>query len=165
VSPSQATNASCTSQDIDLIIDAVPTQLQTFIKLLPADEYYADLAAALAAQKEQSLFNVIDLKTGWKIDLIFRKSRRFSEEEFSRRKGVVLQGIPVSAATAEDLVVAKLEWAKLAQSEKQIEDVAGILAMSRNSLDRMYLEKWITELGLGVQWERAQAMAKTLGSA
>ena len=56
-----------TSQDIDLIIEAGPTQLQTFIKLLPGEEYDADLAAALAAQKQQSLFNVIDLKTGWKI--------------------------------------------------------------------------------------------------
>lgn len=119
-----------TSQDIYLIIEVGPTQLQTFIKLLPGDEYYADLAAALTAQKQQSLFNVIDLKTGWKIDLIFRKSRRFSEEEFSRRRRVVLQGVAVSAATAEDVIVAKLEWAKLARSERQIEDVAGILAMS-----------------------------------
>jgi len=153
-----------TSQDIDLVIEADPTQLQAFFKLLPSNEYYADLAAALTAQKQRSLFNVIDLKTGWKIDLIFRKSRRFSEEEFSRRKEVVLQGVAVSAATAEDVVLAKLEWAKLAQSERQIEDVAGILAMSGSSLDQTYLEKWIAELGLAVQWEHAKRLAKTVDS-
>ena len=52
------------SQDIDLIIEATPTQLQTFIQLLPSGEYYADLEMALKAQKRQSLFNVIDLLTG-----------------------------------------------------------------------------------------------------
>ncbi len=65
----------------------------------------------MEAQKRQSLFNVIDLLAGWKIDLIFRKSRPFSEEEFGRRQQVVLQGFAIFAASAEDVVVAKLEWA------------------------------------------------------
>ncbi|MGO9561402.1 MAG: hypothetical protein ACLPPV_02020 [Candidatus Korobacteraceae bacterium] len=99
------------SQDIDLIIEATPARLHTFIQLLPSGEYYADLELALEAQKRQSLFNVIDLLAGWKIDLIFRKSRPFSEEEFGRRQQVVLQGFAIFAASAEDVVVAKLEWA------------------------------------------------------
>lgn len=65
------------TQDIDLVIAVTPSQLQTFIESLPVTEYYADLNAALEAQKRQSLFNVIDLKTGWKIDLIIRKGRVF----------------------------------------------------------------------------------------
>ena len=123
------------SQDIDLIIEATPARLHTFIQLLPSGEYYADLEMALEAQKRQSLFNVIDLLAGWKIDLIFRKSRPFSEEEFGRRKQVVLEGFAIFAASAEDVVVAKLEWAKLAQSRRHIEDVAGILGMRWDSLD------------------------------
>jgi len=147
------------SQDIDLIIEATPERLQTFIQLLPSSEYYADLEMALEARTRQSLFNVIDLLTGWKIDLIFRKSRPFSEEEFGRRKQVVLQGFAIFAASAEDVVVAKLEWAKLAQSQRHIEDVAGILRMRWASLDHAYLEKWIVELGLPTEWEDARRAA------
>jgi len=147
------------SQDIDLIIEATPARLQTFIQLLPSGEYHADLEAALDAQKRQSLFNVIDLSAGWKVDLIFRKSRPFSEEEFGRRKQVVLQGFVIFAASAEDVVVAKLEWAKLAQSQRHIEDVAGILRMRWNSLDHAYLEKWIVELGLQAEWKEARHAA------
>ena len=77
------------SQDIDLIIEATPAQLQTFIQLLPSGKYYADLEMALQARERQSLFNVIDLLTGWKIDLIFRKSRSFSEEEFGADREVL----------------------------------------------------------------------------
>ena len=59
------------------MIAANPEQLRTFVWSLPSGEYYADLDAALEAHTRQSLFNVIDLATGWKIDLIIRKSRAF----------------------------------------------------------------------------------------
>jgi hypothetical protein len=148
-----------TTQDIDFVLAATPAQLQTFVQLLPSDEYYADLDAALEAHRRQSLFNVVDLATGWKIDLIIRKSRAFSEEEFSRRQRVNLQEIALFVASAEDVVVSKLEWGKLAHSQRHIEDVAGILRMRWDSLDRAYLEQWIGELGLRAEWNEARGVA------
>jgi hypothetical protein len=148
-----------TTQDIDLVIAATAEQLRTFVQLLSKDEYYVDLDAALEACKQQSLFNVVDMATGWKIDLIIRKSRPFSEEEFRRRKLVDLQGSPLFVASAEDVVVSKLEWAKLAQSQRHIEDVAGILRMRWDSLDRVYLEKWILELRIEAEWNDARRAA------
>ena len=150
-----------TTQDIDLVIAATPAELRSFVSLLPSDEYYVDLDAALEAHARQSMFNVVDLTTGWKIDLIIRKSRAFSEEEFSRRKCVDLPGVALFVASAEDIVVAKLEWAKQAQSQRHIEDVAGILRMRSHLLDHAYLEKWIDALGLGPEWKQAQRTAGT----
>jgi len=147
------------SQDIALVIEATPARLQRFIQLLPSAEYYADLETALEAQQRQSLFNVIDLLTGWKIDFIFRKSRPFSRQEFDRRQQIVLQGFSIFAASAEDVVVAKLEWAQRAQSQRHIDDVAGILRMRWDSLDHAYLEKWILELGLPAEWKDARHAA------
>ena len=151
------------TQDIDLVIAATPAQLKTFIDNLPSDEYYADLNAALEAHQRQSLFNVIDLATGWKIDLIFRKSRVFSQEEFQRRQLVAMSDIPLFVASVEDAIVSKLEWAKLAQSRRHIEDVAGILKLRRESLDRSYLEKWILDLGLETEWSDARRTAGISG--
>ena len=89
-------------------------------------------------------FNVIDLATGWKIDFIIRKSRPFSETEFERRSEVHFEGLRLHIAQPEDVIIAKLEWAKRASSERQIEDVAGILksqicraAQSWNPLRRL----------------------------
>jgi hypothetical protein len=147
------------TQDIDLVIAATPTQLRAFVQGLSSDEYYADLDAALEAHKRQSLFNVIDLAAGWKIDLIICKSRAFSQEEFRRRQLVNLQNLPLFVASAEDVVLSKLEWSKLAQSQRHIEDVAGILRMRWESLDRSYLEKWIVELGLKEEWNDARRAA------
>ncbi len=148
-----------TTQDIDLVIAATAEQLRTFAQLLSKDEYYVDLATALEAHTRQSLFNVVDMATGWKIDLIIRKSRPFSEEEFRRRKLVNLQGSPLFVASAEDVVVSKLEWAKLAQSQRHIEDVAGILRLRWDSLDRAYIEKWVLELGIEAEWNDATRAA------
>ncbi len=147
------------TQDIDLVIETTATQLRDFVESLPSTEYYSDIDAALEAHRRESLFNVIDTTTGWKIDLIFRKSRLFSQEEFSRRRSVDLQGLRLFVASAEDVVVAKLEWAKLAQSHRQIEDAASILRLQWERLDQSYLEKWISELGLKEQWIAARRAA------
>jgi hypothetical protein len=145
--------------DIDIVIAADPEQLRTFVESLPGGEYYADLNAALEAHKHASLFNVIDLASGWKIDLIIRKSRAFSLEEFGRRQMVHVQGLPLFIASAEDIVIAKLEWSKLAQSQRQIEDVATILRLRWESLDRRYLEKWTSNLNLNQEWSDAKGIA------
>jgi hypothetical protein len=147
------------TQDIDIIVEATPTQLRGFVQSLPVDQYYSDLDAALQAHQAESMFNVIDLTTGWKIDLIMRKSRPFSREEFLRRVLIHLQGVSVFVASAEDIVVAKLEWSKLAQSQRQIDDVAAILRARRETLDHSYIEKWTTELDLENEWDKARGAA------
>ena len=147
------------TQDIDFVIEATPSEVRNLIRRLPSDEYYSDLDAALEAQRRESLFNVIDLRTGWKIDLIFRKSRPFSRQEFSRRQLVDLQGSRLFVASAEDVILAKLEWAKLAKSQRQIEDAAAVLRLRSEALDRPYMEQWISDLELRDQWSAAQLAA------
>jgi hypothetical protein len=149
------------TQDIDFVISATPAQLRAFVEGLPDDEYYVDLDSALEAHQRQSMFNVIDLATGWKIDLIIRKSRPFSQEEFGRRQCVSLHSVSLFVASAEDVVISKLEWAKLAQSRRQIEDAAAILRVRWDALDHPYLEKWIAELDLKKEWDDARQVAGT----
>jgi Nucleotidyltransferase of unknown function (DUF6036) len=146
--------------DIDIVIAGDPNQLRAFVQSLPSNEYYVDLDTALDAHNRQSLFNVIDLVTGWKVDLIIRKCRAFSQEEFGRREVVKVQGFPLLVASAEDVVIAKLEWSKLAQSQRQIEDVAAIFRLRWETLDRRYLEKWISELNLKQEWTNAKHLAE-----
>ena len=147
------------TQDIDFVIDATPEQLRAFVESLSAAEYYSDVDSALKALNQQSMFNVIDHATGWKVDLIIRKSRPFSIEEFGRRQSVDLHGVSLFVASADDAIISKLEWAKLAQSQRQIEDVAAILRARGNDLDQSYLEKWIAKLELQEEWGVAQRVS------
>jgi hypothetical protein len=149
------------TQDIDIVVEATPAQLHDLLNSLPAGQYYSDLDAALQAHKAESIFNVIDLSTGWKIDFILRKCRPFSREELRRRARVNLQGVSLFVASAEDVVIAKLEWSKLAQSQRQIDDAAAILRTRGETMDRSYLERWTRELQLESEWGKARDAAET----
>jgi hypothetical protein len=115
-----------------------------------------DEATALEAYDSEGQFNVVDLATGWKADLIMRRSRAFSRTEFDRRTVVEFEGMRVPIATAEDVVLAKLEWAKLGESARQVEDAAGILRALSAELDASYLERWVRELGVEKEWAAAR---------
>jgi hypothetical protein len=148
------------TRDIDIVIEATPEQLRGLVADLQASDYYAELDAALDALRHESLFNVIDNRTGWKIDLIFRKSRPFDREEFRRRVSAKLFDIQLFVASVEDVIISKLEWAKLGGSQRQIEDVAKVLAAQWKALDQIYLSKWIGELELQEQWSAAKRSAE-----
>lgn len=146
--------------DVDVVIEATSEQLKRLVADLQGSDYYAELDAALKALSQESLFNVIDNRTGWKIDLIFRKSRSFDLEEFRRRVPAKLFDIQLYVASAEDVIISKLEWAKLGGSQRQIEDVAKVLAVQWKTLDQNYLSKWIKELQLEQQWSAAKDLAE-----
>ncbi len=147
------------TQDLDIVISAGPAELKSFIQLLPQEEYYASLQDALDAQRHQSMFNVLDMSTGWKVDLILQKSAPFHREAFRRRKGVTFEGVPTSMISGEDLILAKLEWSKMGESERQVKDAAIVLQKRSHELNRPYIEKWVKELGLSSEWERARQLA------
>jgi hypothetical protein len=150
------------TMDIDLVIDATPDQLRALVASLAAPDLYVSADAAMEALELESMFNVVDTATGWKADLIIRKSRPFSQAEFARRRPFEFDGAALWVATVEDLIVAKLEWAKLGASARQIEDVTAMLRVAGGAVDVGYLDRWIAELDLGEQWKAAEkALAET----
>jgi hypothetical protein len=150
------------TQDIDLVIAPNWSQLAELARAFPAPAYYFEASAALEALQAESLFNVIDLATGWKIDFIIRKSREYSRTEFARRQLIVFEGLNLYIATAEDVLLSKLEWAKLGQSGRQLEDAAWLLRRRRDDLDRAYVERWVEELQVAEQWEAVQRLTERL---
>jgi hypothetical protein len=148
------------THDVDIVISPTTQSLTGLVQNLNAKGYYADLQAALPAQREHSMFNAIDNQTGWKIDFIFCKPTVYAREAFQRRKEVVFQENPIFVSTVEDLIISKLDWAKMGESARQIEDVAAVLKKQRNSVDFAYVEKWIKELQLSSQWDSARKAAE-----
>jgi len=146
-----------TTQDIDLVIDPTFESLdRLLLALRGGDDLYLDPEVARDELRRRGQFNVIDLRSGWKADLIFRKARAFSRSELDRRAPALVLGVQVFTASAEDTVLAKLEWAKLGESERQLRDVRGILEVKGESLDRGYIERWVDDLGVRELWERVE---------
>jgi hypothetical protein len=136
-----------TTYDADIVIEVEPDSLDEFVRSL-GDQFYVSREAAREAVSSRSMFNAIHLETGFKVDFIIRKTRPFSKEEFSRReKGVFLEESRWFA-TPEDVILAKLEWSKLGESERQFLDAVNIAKVQGEKLDRFYLEKWAKKLGI-----------------
>jgi hypothetical protein len=145
-----------TTHDADIVIDPTPDVLDRLVDQLSHASFYVDLATARQALRTRRQFNVIDAQTAFKLDLIIRKERPFSREEFRRRQRADLTAATqVTLATAEDTILSKLEWArKGGGSERQLGDVRGILDVKGADLDREYIERWAKDLGVVELWRR-----------
>jgi hypothetical protein len=152
------------TRDIDIVIFPNRVQLTGFIRSLPSERYYSDLEDAIESLKRRSQFNIIDHATGWKIDFIIPPFDEFHEEEFARRRLIDIDGLQLSVVSPEDIVIAKLLWAKSGASERQIEDAATVIRVQGSKLDAAYLAKWVRRLQIEQQWLSARTRAGGLTS-
>lgn len=143
------------TRDLDFVIAPTREQVRALIGEFPRDRFHVDEGAALDALDGHGQFNVIDIDTGCKADFMIQKPRPFSHTEFDRRYRASLDGVTLNIATAEDDLLAKLEWAKLGSWDRQIEDAATLLRLRANALDRAYVEDWVRRLGVGAEWTKA----------
>ncbi len=142
-----------TTHDIDIVVDLSRAHLAALLRELPDDQWYASPEAARDALARRSMFNVIHLASGWKVDLIVRKARPYSAAELRRRQRHVIGDVAMWLASVEDCILTKLEWAKLAGgSERQLRDVAAMLRVQGERVDRAYVTRWAAELGVAEAW-------------
>ena len=139
--------------DVDAVIDPTPSQLMDLVQRLDGAGLYVSKNAAREALADRTMFNAIDPESGWKADLIVRKHRPFSVEEFGRQLTTELLGQRVAVATLEDVILSKLEWATMGGSARQLEDVRRLLAIAGNAIDSEYIERWIEPLGVRRTWQ------------
>lgn len=131
------------------------------VSLFPEARFYVDLEMAREAFSMRSQFNLIEGASGWKVNFIIQKKRPFNLEEFNRRMTVDLGGMNACVATPEDVILAKLEWAANNQSDRQIEDAAGIIRRQGAGLDASYLSDWVKKLGVDSEWDKAKRFAES----
>jgi hypothetical protein len=143
--------------DVDIVIDPSKESLERFVASLDPNVFYGDMDAARDAFRRRSQFNLIDMATNWKVDLIIRKHRPFSVEELRRRARATYHDVELHVATPEDSILSKLEWAKAGESERQLRDVREIVKLQGDRLDRVYVEHWVRELGLEELWQRVKS--------
>jgi hypothetical protein len=146
-----------TTRDLDVVVELFPQHIERLDNEVDRTRWYLDAQSLRDAATQHSMCNLIDTRSGWKADLIVVKERPFSREEFARRRPVELFGADVSIATVEDVILSKLEWSALGSSQRQLDDVLGIVGVQRSALDVGYLRRWASELGILGLLERCLA--------
>ncbi len=80
----------------------------------------------------------------------------------ARRSAIARRPTQLFVATAEDVVLAKLEWFRASGevSERQWRDIVGVIKVQDEHLDRPYLQAWARRLGVESLLERALAASR-----
>lgn len=146
------------TQDFDLVVQMGEETARELVRSLPPDRFYASEEAATDAVRHSTLFNVVDMTTGWKVDFVPLKQRPFSQREFARRREVEVLGMRVFVASVEDVILAKLEWSERGGgSARQLEDVRELVRVAGDRLDVAYVEAGAADLGVADVWAGVRA--------
>ena len=140
------------TRDIDIVLQIAEGQAERFARRFEADYYISEQAVKRAIIR-RSIFNVINQEHGGKLDCIVMKDSDFARSSFARRYKVTVSDIEFWTTTREDLIVAKLNWARDTHSEMQIRDIANLTS---TEYDSHYVAGWIERLDLHVIWDEVE---------
>jgi hypothetical protein len=146
------------TRDIDIVIDPSVEGLTLLVDRLHRLGLYVDEATATAALRDRGQFNAIAADA--KVDFVIRKDHSFSRTEFERRKRVRLPQVDAYIVSVEDLILAKLVWAQQTGSDRQLRDVAAMIAATGDRLDVAYVDVWAERLNVIDVWRRLLAESK-----
>lgn len=131
------------TRDVDILADVTVDHAVPLCRMLEAD-FNIDSQSILNAVNHRSSFNAIHYDTVFKIDVFVPRLRAFESSEFERRSLRVVAEEPrrlAYVASAEDVILAKLEWYRMGDcvSDQQWRDIVGIFKARADELDIEYL--------------------------
>ena len=143
------------THDIDLVVDMKSSHINFLMKEFPAPDYYLSKTAITDALRTESMFNLLDVNEGEKVDFWMLTDKAFDQSRFQRRQRNSIEDFHVFVTSPEDTILAKLNWSKLSGgSEKHFGDALRVFEVQFGTLDMEYLEKWVEELGVIIDWQR-----------
>ena len=150
-----------TTLDADLSASLVESHVSQLVAAWQDDFYVSGPMIREAIQK-QSCFNLIHLKTVYKVDVFCSHAQAFQQSVLSRRRRDSLVSgddeLLIDVASPEDLVLHKLVWYRKGNetSERQWLDILTVLKLQADAIDADYIAEWAETLNVLDLWERIQ---------
>lgn len=145
--------------DADVVAAIRPAHQTGLVKAL-RDRFYLDADAIRLAIEQRATFNLIHLETMFKVDVFIAGDDQVTRQELERGRPFVVTDAPertLRIASAEDTIARKLHWYELGDgvSDRQWNDVVGVLKVAGASLDVPYLRRTAALLGVERLLDRA----------
>ncbi|HEV3341759.1 MAG TPA: hypothetical protein VG125_15435 [Pirellulales bacterium] len=151
------------THDIDLIVALALDQAEVLSHAFPPPDYYLSYESVREAIRQRTMFNLLDIRGGDRVDFWLLTNDEFDRMRFSRRRLQRAEpvGISINVSSPEDTILAKLRWAQLSGgSEKHFHDALRVYEVQHLALDHKYLNEWAQRLGVESLWQRLQAEAE-----
>lgn len=104
--------------------------------------------------RRRGQFNIIHPGSGLKVDVIIRKETPFDRSRFARARTIrPAESYEATFASAEDVIIMKMEYYREGGSDKHLRDITGILKVSAQQIDERYIVEWAERLGLRPIWD------------
>jgi hypothetical protein len=135
--------------------------VEPFVRPLSGD-FYVDGDMITDAIRRRASFNVVHLGTMFKADVFVSGRDSWTREELKRARAEqfdLAEGrVTIRFASPEDTLLHKLVWYKLGNeiSDRQWQDVLGIMKVQGASLDNAYADAWADALDVGALLDRAR---------
>ncbi len=151
------------THDVDLVI-SLPTQMaEKLAAAFPPPDFYLSEESIHDALRNKTMFNLISLTQGDKVDFWILTEEPFDRSRFARRFVEEVFGMRLVVSAPEDTILAKLRWAKLyGGSEKQFTDALRVYEVQFGNLDQDYLDHWAKQLEVEPELKRLRAEAQTI---
>ena len=139
------------TQDADLVVEFTRLEPEVLaIRLGPGFEIDLQLAFETVTGSRRLAIHAKELP--FDVELFGLTDDPHDQERFARRRFVDLLERHVAVPTAEDVVINKLRWWKLAKRHKDLDDARNVVAIQRSMLDRQYVQRWCATLNLLDEW-------------
>jgi len=143
------------THDIDLVVLIPPGATDKLIGHFPAPEFHLDGDQMKAAIRERTMFSVLHVPEGDKVDFWMLTSDPFDESRFRRKLRERVLGMDIVVSAPEDTILAKLRWAKLSGgSAQQYRDALRVYELQNERLDVDYIREWSGKLDVESDWKR-----------
>ena len=142
------------TQDIDIVVDLPMKAVADFCAAYPPPVFYVSEPAVRDAVRTRFQFNVLHPSSLNKIDYILPRLDEWGAGRMDRRQRIrLLPERDVDVASPEDVILGKLWYHSLGGSEKHLRDIAGILRISGDAVDRADVSSWAQNLGYSAAWD------------
>ena len=147
------------TMDIDIVADIKQENVPLLQECLEK-EFYADMDMIREAVRRKSSFNIIHLESLYKVDIFILQEHPFDLQALARRvQKKVSEDNPQEPffSTPEDIILNKLKWYQDGGgvSDRQWNDILGVLKVQGKNLDMPHLSEWAEKLNLSALLARA----------
>ena len=148
------------TQHIDIVAAFQLKDVDLLLTAFPPDDFYLSEAAIREAIQTSSQFNVIHPGSGNKIDFILPLADEWATVRMARGRAVrLLPDRDVMTAAPEDGILGKLWCFSEGGGDRHLRDIAGILRVTGDGVNRSEVERWASQLGYLEIWRQVVAKA------
>jgi hypothetical protein len=154
---SSAYGAPRFTQDLNLVLALLPTQIAAFLDAFPPSEFYRAPEESLREEFQRDMgghSNLIHHQSGARADIYLAGDDPLHAWAFDHRRRIeLLENLSAWLAPPEYVIVRKLECLEEGGGDRHISDIREMLRAMRDELDHEFIAVWAKRTRLTERWE------------